>query len=230
MLVLNEICKTYSLEENSLVALRNVSLSLGEGEICAITGPSGSGKSTLLNVAGLIDDPNSGDIEYFGKQLNVLSEKEKTKFRRDTISYIFQKFHLVPVLTAIENVSLPALLQGKNQQLVIEKSKELLKSVGLEEHSNRQVKFLSGGQRQRVAIARSLINCPKVILADEPTANLDANSGKMVLDLLFSLARQHKIALLIVTHDEKIAERADRRVHLVDGRISSFESLGSKEC
>lgn len=150
----------YHLDSILFKALNKISLKIDQGEVITITGPSGSGKSTLLNMIGLIDTPDEGEIIYSNRDLNLLTEKNKSIFRRDTIGYVFQKFHLIPVLTAVENVSLPGLLQGRPYKEVMDKSYELLAAVGLNNFSTRPVKFLSGGQRQRVAVARSLINTP----------------------------------------------------------------------
>ncbi len=223
MLELRQITKRYRMGNGvntEVTALRGLSLQVKAGEKVALTGPSGSGKSTALQVAGLIEDPNCGEVWFEGKALHTLSPKEKTLFRRDGLGFVFQHFHLVPVLTALENVVLPALLKRTDPREAHAQAQNLLERIGLGAQANQRAATLSGGQRQRVALARALINRPRLILADEPTANLDAASGEQVIDLLFDLCGQWKAALLLVTHETRLANRADRQILLIDGRLA----------
>lgn len=217
MLELKRIEKSYALGNAAVSALKGVSLSVSPGEAVALVGPSGSGKSTVLNVAGLIDDPSAGEVWFSGQRLDTLNEERRTEFRRDTFGYVFQSFHLVPVLTVIENVLLPLRLQRRNAATAQSLAEERLREVGLADFAYRSVQSLSGGQRQRVAIARALVHRPKLVLADEPTAHLDQRNSEEALELLYGLCREHRSALLLVTHDEAEMRRATRVVVLRDG-------------
>jgi ABC-type lipoprotein export system ATPase subunit len=220
-LVLKEIVKHYPLNRARVEALRGVSISFGEGEVIAIVGPSGSGKSTLLHIAGLIDEPTSGMITMDGKDISQMSEVQRSSFRRDFFGFVFQSFHLIPVWSSAENVAFPALLAGKSQAYARERSHQLLEKVGLKEEIMRDVRALSGGQRQRVAIARAMMNSPQVILADEPTGNLDGKTGKEITDLMVSICRTEGSSLLMATHDPELIRIADRVIELKDGLIVS---------
>lgn len=223
MLELRQITKRYRLDNGGsteVLALQGLSLQVKAGETVALTGPSGSGKSTALQVAGLIEEPCSGEVWFEGKAIHSLSAKEKTLFRRDTLGFVFQHFHLVPVLSAAENVALPALLKGVSRKEAQGRALDLLERMGLGAQANQRAATLSGGQRQRVALARALINRPRLILADEPTANLDAASGEQVIDLLFELCGQWNAGLLLVTHEARLAARADRQILLKDGSLA----------
>jgi putative ABC transport system ATP-binding protein len=204
-------------------AVRDLSLEIGEGEFVAIQGPSGSGKTTLLNVLGLLDRPDSGSLRIRGEDAGALDENERSDLRRDRFGFIFQTFNLIPVLSAAENVAYPMALKGFSRKEQEMRSRELLESVGIAEKAAVRPDLLSGGQRQRVAIARALANAPAVVLADEPTANLDSRTAEEILDLMRSINGSRGVAFLFATHDPRVVSRARRVVSLQDGRIVSDE-------
>jgi putative ABC transport system ATP-binding protein len=215
----HQAVKEYRRGRQSIRALDGVSLSVGPGELLCIMGPSGSGKSTLLHLLGGLDQPTAGRIVVGGRDLAALSDEELTAFRRHEVGFVFQFFNLLPTLSAWENVAVPRLLDG--QRLVRSRgdAATLLAQVGLGERIDHRPAELSGGEMQRVAIARALINSPSLVLADEPTGNLDSRSGAQVLDLLRASATRGGRALVLVTHDEHVATVADRIVELADGRL-----------
>jgi putative ABC transport system ATP-binding protein len=215
---LRRIGRTFGAEP-PVVALRDVELVLTHGTSLSIVGPSGSGKSTLLNVLGCLDRPDAGKYWLDGREVGTLSDEELTAVRRDLIGFVFQSFHLVPRLSAAENVELPMIFAGLPRPERRERVVKALTQVGLADRLDHRPDQLSGGERQRVAIARSIIMGPRVLLADEPTGNLDTKSGKQVLDLLDRL-NEEGITLIVVTHDPTVARRADRVIVLVDGRIA----------
>jgi putative ABC transport system ATP-binding protein len=219
---LKDVHRSYKLGETLVNALKGVNLKIEEGDFTAIVGASGSGKSTLLNMAGSIDTPDSGDVFIDGIKINGLSEEEKSDLRNQKIGFVFQSFNLVPVLNITENVELPLLIQ-KNLSDAERKSRvmEVLKDVGLEVFAHHRPDQLSGGQRQRVAIARALVTRPKLVLADEPTANLDSNTTHSIIDLLLELNRTKKVTFLFCSHDEKLVQRVSKVIHLKDGLILS---------
>jgi ABC-type lipoprotein export system ATPase subunit len=201
-------------------ALDGVSLKVGDGEFLAITGPSGSGKTTLLNLIGTLDRPTSGRVVVDGADVNTLRGDALADFRRQKIGFIFQLFNLVPMLTALENVMLPLLPYRRGLSFNLkERAQELLEVVGLGERLHHLPGQLSGGEQQRVAIARALVNHPKVILADEPTGNVDSKAGQEIVDLLRRLNRELGLTVVLVTHDAALATQADRMVALRDGRL-----------
>ncbi len=201
-------------------ALDGVSLEVGDGEFLAIIGPSGSGKTTLLNLIGTLDHPTSGRVVVDGVDINTLRGNALADFRRQKIGFIFQLFNLVPMLTALENVMLPLLPYRRGLSFNLkERAQELLGVVGLGERLHRLPGQLSGGEQQRVAIARALVNHPKVILADEPTGNVDSKAGQEIVDLLRRLNRELGLTVVLVTHDVALAAQADRMVHLHDGKL-----------
>jgi putative ABC transport system ATP-binding protein len=216
---LTDVSKVYHLESGDFSALRNISLDINEGEFVALMGPSGSGKSTMMNQLGILDVPTSGELFINGKNVAHMTNLERTHMRRDTIGYVFQKFYLIPLLSAYENVEYPLILKYKKRDTT-GKAEAVLKSVGFDrqmgEHRPSQ---LSGGQQQRVAIARALVNDPKILLCDEPTGNLDRKTGFQIMNILCGLHEEGKTVIL-VTHDPKIAEYAHRTITLEDGRIS----------
>ena len=222
MLDLVGIEKSYRMGDNVVHALRGVTLKIDEGDFVAIMGPSGSGKSTLMHVLGLLDVPSEGSYKIDGKEASQLSEDELAVLRREKIGFIFQQFNLLPRMTAVENVALPLLYSESRPDL--EKSKKLLEKVGLGTRLLHKTNELSGGQQQRVAIARSLINNPKIILADEPTGNLDSVSEKEILATLKSLNVQG-ITVVVVTHEEDIGAQAKRRIRMRDGVVQTDERL-----
>jgi putative ABC transport system ATP-binding protein len=214
------VTKTYHLESGDFTALNQVSLDIRENEFIAIMGPSGSGKSTMMNQLGILDVPTSGELIIDGKNVAKMTNIERTHMRRDTIGYVFQKFYLIPLLSAYENVEYPLILKYKHRDTT-GKAAAILKSVGFDEKmSKHRPNQLSGGQQQRVAIARALVNDPKIIICDEPTGNLDRKNGFQIMDILCDLHGQGRTVIL-VTHDPKIAEYAHRTITLEDGRIAA---------
>jgi putative ABC transport system ATP-binding protein len=215
---LEGVTKTYHLESGDFTALKDVSLDIPENDFVAIMGPSGSGKSTMMNQLGLLDIPTSGRMCISGKDVSRMSNLERTHMRRDLIGYIFQKFYLIPLLSAYENVEYPLILKYKMRD-TSGKAAELLARVGIDTGmSSHRPTQLSGGQQQRVAIARALVNDPKILLCDEPTGNLDRKTGLQIMDILCALHNEGRTVIL-VTHDPKIAEYATRTIRLDDGQI-----------
>jgi putative ABC transport system ATP-binding protein len=215
---LDDVSKVYHLESGNFTALDHVSLDIRENEFVAIMGPSGSGKSTMMNQLGILDVPTTGRLLIEGRDVSTMTALERTHMRRDIIGYIFQKFYLIPLLTAYENVEYPLILKYKKRD-TSGKASEVLRSVGFDSQmSAHRPNQLSGGQQQRVAIARALVNDPRILLCDEPTGNLDRKTGLQIMEILVGLHREGKTVIL-VTHDPKIADYADRRIVLEDGRI-----------
>lgn len=204
-------------DDGQVQALRGVDFQITEGEFVAIVGPSGSGKTTLLQMLGALDRPTSGTLSYRGKSL--LDLDDAATYRAHQIGFIFQAFHLLPTFTAIENVQIPMFEGDRSRAARTARAIELLKSVGLEQRVNHFPAKLSGGERQRVAIARSLANSPSVLLADEPTGNLDSENAVNILDLLMNLHRQKRMTLILITHDMTVARRASRAIQMTDGRV-----------
>ncbi|MEZ0263599.1 MAG: ABC transporter ATP-binding protein [Phycisphaerae bacterium] len=220
---LTSVSKHYGQGDTALIALRDCTLHIPPGRFVALLGPSGSGKSTLLNLLGAVDRPTSGTIEIGGTDLASLTAKQLALFRRRHLGYVFQSFHLVPALSAFDNVAVPWLL---DRALTTDRRTEitaLLDRLGVADKSARYPDELSGGQQQRVAIARALVHRPSLILADEPTGNLDATTGRQTLDLLVELQRERGLTVVMATHSEEAAARCDARVHLLDGRIDRIE-------
>ncbi|MBO7515862.1 MAG: ABC transporter ATP-binding protein [Lachnospiraceae bacterium] len=217
MVICKEVTRMYRSGDKDICALDHVSLSVKQGEYLAVIGKSGSGKSTLLNMIGLTDIPSSGDVELFGRNTKELSEKEKAMLRNKHIGYIYQNFYLEPVYSVFMNVEVPLLVAGVQKSKREERVLEVLKQVGLEERMKHKASQLSGGEKQRVCLARALVNCPEIILADEPCGNLDSENTAMVMDLLDDLHRKG-ITIILVTHSEEEAKRADRILQLKDGR------------
>jgi len=224
MLVTNNLTKSYLQGNAAVEALTEVSLRIPSGASCAVLGPSGSGKSTLLGLCAGLDRPSSGEIFIDGKNLSQLSENELSIFRGENIGFIFQSFELIPTLTALENVMLPAELRSRARPR--EQALELLSYMGLENRLNHFPYQLSGGEQQRVAVARAHINRPKVLFGDEPTGNLDADSGALVIERLFHLKRDSKTTLVLATHNEDIAARCEYVLRLVGGRVHNFRESG----
>jgi putative ABC transport system ATP-binding protein len=213
------IKKTYQLGEHVVPALRGVDLAVMPGEFVALTGPSGSGKSTILNICGLIDRPDAGDVLLGAESMAAIPETRLTRLRRDRLGFVFQAFHLVPVMTVAENVEYPLSLAGIGSRERKKRVFEQLDAVGLLAHARHRPDALSGGQRQRVAIARALIKRPTLVLADEPTASLDSETADQVLDLMREQCHAHGAAFLIATHDDRLKARCDRVVGIRDGQI-----------
>ena len=214
-----DVSKKYSLGEVMVIALDSVTVSIHRGEIVSIVGPSGSGKTTLLNLIGALDYLDSGTITVDGQELNKLSDRELSFVRRETIGYVFQNFNLLEELNAEKNIEMPLILSRKPKEERKKRVEELLSAVGLLERRNHKPDQLSGGEQQRVAIARALANDPEIILADEPTGNLDSSTGKRILDLLIDLSKEHKKTLIYVTHSNAQAILAQRQLVMNDGTI-----------
>ncbi|MBN1156210.1 ABC transporter ATP-binding protein [Candidatus Woesearchaeota archaeon] len=225
IIVLKDVWKIYRMGDIQVEALRGLNLEVEENEFLAIMGPSGSGKSTAVNMVGCLDIPTKGEIFLDGKNIAHLEESELAQIRGRKIGFIFQQFNLIGTLTALENITLPMMFQGIPKAEREKKAKALLEMVGLGDRITHKPTELSGGQQQRVAIARALSVDPDVILADEPTGNLDSKTGLMVMDFLKKLHRDEKKTIVMVTHDQRIAKQAERIEYLHDGRIvKSFDS------
>ena len=218
MLNLREVTKSYD-GKSEVTALAGINLAIGAGEMVAIMGPSGSGKSTLLNLMGGLDVPTSGQVMVAGKDLAVESEKERSLFRRSKVSYIFQAYHLMPTLKVSQNVALPLHLAGVPAREAAEKVAQVLRQVGLEARGTHLPDELSGGERQRAAIARALVTGAPLLLADEPTGNLDSARGEEILSLLRSIHREQGTTIVMVTHDHHAASVCDRLIKLRDGKV-----------
>jgi putative ABC transport system ATP-binding protein len=218
VLLAHDLSKDYPMNGETVHALRGVSLEVRAGEHVAVAGPSGSGKSTLLQLVGGIDTPSAGTVEILGIRLGSLSDRELTRLRLTRLGFIFQRFHLLPVLTARENVELPMAEAGVARRVRQDRALELLSYVGLAHRAGHRATQLSGGEMQRVAIARALANQPALLLADEPTGELDAATGEEIL-ALFRRLNADGTTLVVVTHDERLAAQAGRIVHMLDGRI-----------
>ena len=227
ILNLQNIYKDYYQEKLVVPVLKDVSLSVGEGEYVAIMGPSGSGKTTLMNIIGCLDLPTSGTYELAGQDVLKLKDKELSDLRLSSIGFVFQSFHLMPRETALENVSLPLSYTGAKKAERKERATRALERVGLGDRVDFRPTQLSGGQKQRVAIARAMVNNPKILLADEPTGALDQKSGEQIMEL-FSKLNEEGVTIIMITHDAKVASRAKRVVRIIDGEIyEGEEALGS---
>jgi len=219
-----EVCRYFGDDEETMVkAVDRVSIEIERGEFTAIVGPSGSGKTTLLHLLGGLDNPTSGSVELSGTNIADMSGATLSDFRRDHIGFIFQSYNLIPVFSAEENIEYIMLLQGVDASERKRRVADMLQQVGLEGLGNRRPNKLSGGQQQRVAIARAMVSRPQIILADEPTANLDSKNGIALLDLMKELNQQSKMTFVFSTHDEKIMSRASRLIHIHDGEIELDE-------
>lgn len=216
---LENVWKIYQLGKVELVALKGISLEVTPGAFVTIMGPSGSGKSTLLNMVGALDSPTRGKVFLKGKDISLLTEDQLSQLRGKTIGFVFQEFNLLPNLTAIENVMLPMIFQGTPLEKRKEKAKELLISLGLEDRISHQPAELSGGERQRVAIARAFANNPEMVIADEPTGNLDSTTGKKIMEVLVDFHQKQGKTIVVVTHDPHIAGYSEQIVNIKDGEI-----------
>jgi putative ABC transport system ATP-binding protein len=220
IVAVRSVVKEYKLGKVVVPALRDVSLSVEAGEFLSIAGPSGSGKTTLLNLVGCVDTPTSGTVEVAGRDTSALSEHELTDLRLHHLGFIFQSFNLVNVLNVFQNVEFPLLLQGRTSSAERRRRVlELLEQVGLADHARHRPNELSGGQRQRVAVARALVTGPKIVLADEPTANLDSQTGGNIIDLMREMNRKQGTTFIFSTHDAKVMAHASAVVRLADGRV-----------
>jgi len=222
VLKINALSKTYRSNERDLTVLKDVNFNIQAGETVSIVGPSGSGKTTLLGLCAGLDKPTNGTVELFGSNLGELDEDQRALLRNQHVGFIFQNFQLIPTLTALENVTIPLELQGAKD--VKPKALELLDRVGLKERANHYPNQLSGGEQQRVSLARAFSNAPKLLFADEPTGNLDGETGDKIETLLFDLNKEKGTTLIIVTHDLELASRTDRVIKLKSGLVVSDKS------
>jgi putative ABC transport system ATP-binding protein len=226
MITIKNVSKTYLSGDIAVHALKNISLEIDKGAFLAIAGPSGSGKTTLLNCVGCIDQADEGLITIGNDRVSEMDKPGRTLFRRQNLGFIFQSYNLIPVLTAYENIALALQLNSNDKKEIDKKTRDILREVGLEGMENRRPNRLSGGEQQRVAVARALVDNPKLILADEPTANLDSHTGEAILDLMKEMNKRHGITFIFSTHDQMVMDRADRLIQLHDGEIQSDEKLG----
>jgi len=221
LIKLENVWKTYKLVKTDLSILKGVNLEISQGNFVTIMGPSGSGKSTLMYMLGLLDSPSQGKIYLQGQDTSFFSEDKLAEVRGKKIGFIFQQFNLLQNLTALENVMLPMIFQGLSEDKRKEKAKQLLESVNLGKRINHKPSEMSGGEQQRIAIARSLVNDPEILIADEPTGNLDSTTGKAVMEILKKLHEDKKITIIVVTHDPNIANYSQNIIHIQDGQIVS---------
>lgn len=225
---LNNVWKIYQLGKIELTVLKGISLDVIRGDFVSIMGPSGSGKSTLLNMIGCLDVPTKGKVILNGKDVSKLTEDQLSQLRGKTIGFVFQEFNLLAHLTAIENVMLPMVFQGEELEQRKKRAKALLISVGLEKRINHQPGELSGGEKQRVAIARAFANNPELVIADEPTGNLDSVTGKKIMEVLKTFHKKEKKTMIVVTHDSNIADYSEKIFHIKDGEIITNHQKASK--
>lgn len=219
VLRLEDIRRSFSQGAARLDVLKGIDLTLKPGELVALLGPSGAGKSTLLQIAGLLERPTSGEVILAGKETSRLGDRERTRLRRDTLGFVYQFHHLLPEFSALENVSLPQMIAGRPKREARKRASVLLDAMGLRDRAGHRPARLSGGEQQRVAIARALANSPRVLLADEPTGNLDEHTADHVFATLVELVREQGVAALIATHNPDLAARMDRRLRLADGLL-----------
>jgi putative ABC transport system ATP-binding protein len=224
---LHDVRRTFALGHTTVNALRGINLRIVYGEMVAVWGPSGSGKSTLMNVIGLVDKPSRGKVIFDGQDIRRLRDNERSDYRNRKIGFIFQSFNLLPVLNVLENVMLPLQVQGISDAQARRRAAELLGRVGLESFTKFRPDRLSGGQRQRTAIARALVGNPLLVIADEPTANLDSESSRNVIDLMQSMNAETGVTFVFSTHDPRLLDRVPRRIFLSDGVISKDENNGA---
>ena len=220
LIQLQAINKKYQMGQKEFLALNDINLSFDKGEFTAVWGPSGSGKTTLLNLIGTIDEPSSGTLFINGNDVSKMSDNEKSNYRNNQIGFIFQNFNLIPVLSAVENVMLPLQIKKTKTSIAREKAMERLSEVGLDHLANSRPDKMSGGQRQRVAIARALVTDPDVVIADEPTANLDFATSINIIEIMQKLNKKDKATFLFSTHDQRLLDRMNRLVKLEDGCLS----------
>jgi putative ABC transport system ATP-binding protein len=221
ILQVKELTREFKSGTRQLTVVNHINFEIKEGSVTAIVGPSGSGKTTLLGLCAGLDQPSSGEVILQGISLGELSEDERAKVRNEHVGFVFQTFQLVPTLTAIENVMVPLELRGESTKDVRERAKELLTEVGLGDRTHHYPTQLSGGEQQRVAIARAFINQPKILFADEPTGNLDTETGEHIEELIFDLNKSQRTTLILVTHDLELAEKCDRIIRIKNGKVDS---------
>jgi putative ABC transport system ATP-binding protein len=222
IIVIDNISKVYVIGQERVVALRNVSLGVREGEFCCVLGTSGSGKSTLLNMIAGLEKPTRGDIIIKGQHINKMSENRLARFRQDHIGFIFQSYNLMPTLTARENVAMPLIFRGFPKRERDRLAIKMLNSVGLGSHAKHKPTQMSGGQQQRVGIARAFVGRPEIVFADEPTGNLDSRTREEVMRLMINISRSNGHTLIMVTHDNELSQYADRIVKIKDGEIDDI--------
>lgn len=223
IITVNNLYKLYRVGDSSVRALDGVSFEIREGEFCAIVGTSGSGKSTLLNMLAGLEKPTKGEIIINGCHIERLKEDELVRFRRENVGFIFQSFHLIGTMNAVENVALPLSFRGEARKVRTEKAEKMLELVNLSKHKKHMPNQMSGGQQQRVGVARALVTDPKIVFADEPTGNLDSHTSEEVMGLMQKVVREQGRTLVMVTHDNHLAEYADRVFHIIDGKIMKIE-------
>ncbi|MCI8582648.1 MAG: ABC transporter ATP-binding protein [Dorea sp.] len=221
--------KLYRLGDVVVRALDGVDFTIHKGEFCAIVGTSGSGKSTLLNMLAGLERPTKGEVIISGQHIEKLNEEQLVTFRREHVGFIFQSFHLLGTMNALENIALPLSFRGESKSVRMKKAEKLLKLVKLEKHAKHLPTQMSGGQQQRVGVARALVVEPDIIFADEPTGNLDSHTSEEVMQLMKQIVREQKMTLVMVTHDNHLAEYADRVFHIIDGKIVRIEDRRQKE-
>ena len=220
MAQVTDVVRTFGHGRAAVHALRGVSLTVARGRLVALSGRSGSGKTTLLNILGGLDRPDSGTVHVDGREVTAMSERERTRLRRGTVAFVFQSFGLIPILSAAENVGVPLRVTDARPELREERVRMLLDVVGLTDHAGQRPGELSGGQRQRVAIARALAASPKLLIADEPTGQLDSESARQIMTLLRAVVRSESVTALVATHDPALMDLADEVLHLADGHIT----------
>ncbi|HIX63553.1 MAG TPA: ABC transporter ATP-binding protein [Candidatus Mediterraneibacter colneyensis] len=223
-ITVKNLFKLYRVGDSVVRALDGVSFEIGRGEFCAIVGTSGSGKSTLLNMLAGLEKPTKGEVIVNGKHIETMKEDELVRFRRENVGFIFQSFHLLGTMNALENVALPLTFRGEPPKERIRKAEQMLSLVGLESHRKHMPNQMSGGQQQRVGVARALVSAPAIIYADEPTGNLDSHTSEDVMRLMRKVVREQGMTLVMVTHDNHLAEYADRVFHIIDGKIVKIDT------
>ena len=218
-----KLYKLYRVGDSVVRALNGVNFEIYEGEFCAIVGTSGSGKSTLLSMLAGLEKPTKGEVIISGEHMEKMNEEELVRFRRENVGFIFQSFHLIGTMNALENVALPLSFRGEPKNVRLKKAEKMLDLVNLSNHKNHMPNQMSGGQQQRVGVARALVVNPKIIFADEPTGNLDSHTSEEVMKLMQDVVRKQKKTLVMVTHDNHLASYADRVFHIIDGKIVKIE-------
>lgn len=222
-IIVKDLYKFYRVGDSVVRALDGVSFEVSEGEFCAIVGTSGSGKSTLLNMLAGLEKPTRGQVVIDGHHIEKLNENELVKFRRDNVGFVFQSFHLLGTMNALENVALPLTFRGESLKSRMKKADEMLKLVGLTKHRKHLPRQMSGGQQQRVGVARALVADPRILYCDEPTGNLDSHTSEDVMRLMQRVVREQNRTMVMVTHDDHLAQYADRIFHIIDGKIVKIE-------
>ncbi|HJD02804.1 MAG TPA: ABC transporter ATP-binding protein [Candidatus Mediterraneibacter excrementavium] len=223
-IIVKNLYKFYRVGDSVVRALDGVSFEVSEGEFCAIVGTSGSGKSTLLNMLAGLEKPTRGQVVIDGRHIEKLNENELVKFRRDNVGFVFQSFHLLGTMNALENVALPLTFRGESLKSRMKKADDMLKLVGLTKHRKHLPRQMSGGQQQRVGVARALVADPRILYCDEPTGNLDSHTSEDVMRLMQRVVREQNRTMVMVTHDDHLARYADRIFHIIDGKIVKIEN------